>query len=68
MEIHIRTYNGEIVPKAGGLRVAEVDAATVDALIAPLDVAHQQRGGRRRRGEVRARPEHLGRRPVPRLR
>lgn len=62
------TYYSEVVSEAGGLRVAEVDPAAVDALVPPLDVAHQQRGGRGGGGEVRAGAEHLGGRPVPRLR
>ena len=65
---HVLTYNGEVISEAGGLCVAEVDAAAVDAFVAALDVAHQQRGGRGRHREVGARPEHLRRRPVPRLR
>lgn len=55
------TNNSKIISEARSLRIPEVDPAAVDALIPPLDVPHEQRGGRGGGGEVRARPEHLRR-------
>lgn len=58
------TNNGEIIPEAAGLRVPEVDAASVDALVVAPHVLDDELRRFRHRPEVGPRAEHFRRGPV----
>lgn len=59
------TDDGEVVTKATGLPLAEVDSAPVSGRVVPLDVLDDEdRRARERGAEIRPRPEHPGIRGV----
>lgn len=63
LHFDLLTNDGEIDFEVPGGRVAEVDAAAVDALVGQRQVVHVQLGRRGDRLEYGPGAEHIGRRP-----